>query len=96
MKNIENENCFFGINSQELTAPRTTLFILVTDFWMVASIHLVGPMIYFSISILMLFIRFLMHLKRDFYIGRIQFSIRTFSNIFLIAIYSLMFVFYLG
>lgn len=37
-----------------------------------------------------------MHLKRDFYVGRIQFALRTLSNILLIAIYCLMFVFYLG
>lgn len=37
-----------------------------------------------------------MHLKRDFYVGRIQFAVRTLANMFLIAIFSLMYVFYLA
>lgn len=96
MKNIENEQCFFGLNSQEPSAPRTTLIVLATDFWLVSSFHLVGSMIYFIMSIILLVIRSLIHLKRDFYIGRIQFALRTFSNLFLLLIYCLMFVFYLG
>lgn len=40
--------------------------------------------------------RLIMHLRRDFYVGRIQFAIRTFSNLFLLSIFCLMFVYYLG
>jgi hypothetical protein len=53
-------------------------------------------MIYFVTSILFLVIRVLIHLKRDYYIGKIHFTLRTFSNLFLLAIFCVMFVFYLG
>ena len=96
MKNIENEQCFLGLNSQEPTAARTTLLVLATDFWLVGSFHLVGPMIYFISSLSFLALRVILHIKRNFYIGKIQFALRTFSNIFLLAIYGILFAFYLG
>lgn len=96
MKNIENSQCFFDINSQEVTARKTTLFVLVSDFWIIGTLHLIGPMIYFTTSILLLIIRTVIHLKPGYYIGKIQFALRTFTNIFLLAIFCIMFVFYLG
>ena len=70
--------------------------MLATDFWIIGSLHLVSPMIYFVSCILFLAIRIVIHIKRDYYIGRIQFGLRTSSNIFVLAIYCIMFVFYLG
>lgn len=96
MKNIENEQCFFGINSQEPAAPRTTLLVLACDFWLVGAFHLVSPMIYFVTSILFLAIRLVLHIRPSFYIGKVQFALRTLENIFLLAIFGIMFAFYLG
>jgi hypothetical protein len=53
-------------------------------------------MVYFISSILLLTIKTILHIRPGYFIGKIQFALRTFSNIFLLTIFCLMFVFYLG
>lgn len=70
--------------------------MLVTDFWIIGSFHLVGAMVYFPTTIVLLVFRIIIHLKKNFYIGRIQFALRTLSNIFILTIFCIMYVYYLG
>ena len=96
VKNIENEYCFYGINSQDPAAPKTTLMVIITDLWLAGSLPLIGPMPYFCSSLLLLALRTIMHLRPNFYRGKIQFALRTLENVILIAVYAIMLAFYLG
>lgn len=77
MKNIDDEHCFMGINSQEVSSPKIILFVLATDFWLIGSFHLVSTFVYFVVSILLLFIRLCIHIKPVLYLGKIQFGLRV-------------------
>jgi hypothetical protein len=95
LRNIENEHCYFGLNCQVPSVTYTTLLVLATDFWIVGALNLIGPMPYFASSLLLLSIKVLIHLRPSFYIGKIQFAIRTLSNLLFLSIFCTMLVLYL-